>query len=175
MFPIVMLLFIGLVEFAVAFSIILNVNYASRDAALMAAEVGNDPGADCVILKTLDGALIGVSNKSEIQQVRIFRADANGHELAANVYTRGGTTSCTYANGTTVSVPYTLQPGATYPDSQRCTVVAGCSPSHPSLDTVGVSITFHHGWLTPLPNLAQIPPGGLTFTRTNTMRMEPRL
>lgn len=175
MFPIVVLLFIGLVEFAVTFSIILNVNYASRDAALMAAEVGNDPGADCVILSTLDGALVGVSNKAEIQQVRIFWADANGAELAANVYTRGGSTTCTYSSGTTVSVPYTLQPGADYPDSQRCTVVAGCSLTHPGLDTIGVSISFHHDWLTPLPRLVQIPPSGVTFTRANAMRMEPRL
>ena len=47
--------------------------------------------------------------------------------------------------------------------------------SHPGLDTIGVSINFHHDWLTPLPNLVQVPPNGVTFDRSNTMRMEPVL
>jgi Flp pilus assembly protein TadG len=175
-FPVVVLLFIGLVEFAVTFSIMLNVNYASRDAALMAAEVGDHAGADCVILDKLDEALSGVSNKSEIVEVRIFWSDANGNELAANVYHRGGSTSCTFSNGTTVTVPYTLQPGSDYPDYERCTILAGCDPVvHPRLDTIGVAVTFHHAWLTPLPNLVQTAPGGVTFTRSNAMRMEPEL
>lgn len=175
MFPIVILLFIGLVEFAVTFSIILNVNYASRDAALMAAEVGNDAGGDCVILQTLDTALSGVSNKDEIEEIRIFWADANGNELAANTYTRGGSTVCTFPGGTTISVPYTLQGTAGYPSASRCTVLAGCGGAHTGLDTIGVAIEFHHTWLTPLPNMVQTPPGGVSFTRTNTMRMEPEL
>lgn len=174
MFPVVILLFIGLVEFAVTFSIILNVNYASRDAALMAAEVGNDSGGDCVILQTLDTALAGVSNKDEIQEVRIFWADANGNELATNVYHRTGSTSCAFPSGT-ITVPYSLQGAAGYPAAARCTVLAGCGGSHAGLDTIGVAINFHHSWLTPLPNLVQIPPFGISFVRSNTMRMEPEL
>jgi hypothetical protein len=175
MFPIVVLLFIGLVEFAVTFSIILNVNYGSRDAALLAAEIGDDAGADCVILRKLDEAMSGVSNKSEIEEVRIYWAGVNGNELAANVYERGGTTACLFADGTSITVPYTLQPGSNYPVDERCTTLAGCDSLHTGLDTIGVSVTFHHSWLTPLPNLVEVPPGGVTFTRANAMRMEPEL
>jgi Flp pilus assembly protein TadG len=175
MFPIVILLFIGLVEFAVTFSVILNANYASRDAALMASEVGNDTGADCVILQTMDTALAGASDKDEIEEVRIFWSDGNGNELAANVYVRGGSTSCVFPGGVTITVPYTLQGTAGYPDFQRCTVLAGCGGSHTGLDTIGVAITFHHAWLTPLADLVQTSPGGVRFTRSNTMRMEPEL
>ncbi len=179
-FPIFILLFIGLIEFAVLFSAILNVNYASRDAALLAAEVGDGLGGDCVILKALDVALEGATNRSEIEEVRIFWADPNGNEKVvagvskANVYTRGGLgTSCTFADLSTITVPYTAV-SLDYVASERCTVLAGC-PGHVGLDTVGVSIDFHHDWLTPLPNLVQVPPTGVTFTRSNTMRMEPVL
>ncbi len=174
-FPIFILLFIGLIEFAVLFSVILNVNYASRDAALLAAEVGDAVGGDCVILNTLDTALEGATSRAEIEEVRIYWADKDGVELAANVYTRGGIgTSCTFADGTTISVPYTAT-ALNYPAAQRCSVLSGCGVSHPGLDNIGVAIVFHHEWLTPLPNLVQIPPTGVNFTRSNTMRMEPIL
>jgi Flp pilus assembly protein TadG len=173
-FPVFILLVIGLIEFAVTFGIMLNVNYASRAAALLAAEVGNRTGADCIILNAVDESLSGVSNKAEIEEIRIYWADANGVELAANVYERGGPTTCTFSSGTTLTVPYTSIL-LNYPDAVRCTVLAGCGGAHDGLDTIGVTIEFHHSWLTPLPNLVQVPPAGLTFTRSNTMRMEPTL
>jgi TadE-like protein len=183
MFPVFVLLLIGLVEFSVTFSVMLNVNYASRDSALLSAEVGDAAGADCLILKRLDAAIGGgAAHHSGINQVRIFWADANGNEIAANAYTEGGIgTTCTLADGSTTSVNYTpVSGGLNYASADRCTVLAGCGidsqgRSHPGLDTVGVSITFHHDWLTPLPNLVQIPPNGVTFDRSNTMRMEPVL
>ncbi len=176
-FPIFILLLIGLIEFSVVFSIILNVNYASRDAALMAAEVGDASGADCLILQRLDSALNGATSHDQIVSIRIIWADANGNELAADVYTEGGATSCILGDGSTLSVPYTA--GAqNYPEAERCTVLAGC-PSYPGhangLDTIGVTIEYHHDWITPLPNLVTVPATGLTFTRSNTMRMEPVL
>jgi hypothetical protein len=174
-FPIFILLFIGLIEFAVTFGIMLNVNYASRAAALIAAEVGNRNGADCIILERLDQSLSGVSNHEEIEEVRIYWADGDGSELAANVYVRGGPTLCHYASGANIEVPYELVGSEGYEDITRCPVLAGCPPAHPELDTIGVSIEFHHNWLTPLPNLVTVPPAGLTFTRSNTMRMEPTL
>lgn len=173
-FPIFILLLIGLIEFAVVFSIILNVNYASRDAALMAAEVGDASGADCLILQRLDSALNGATSHDQIQSIRIIWADANGNELAADVYTEGGSTSCILGDGSTLSVPYTA--GAQgYPEASRCTIVAGCGGAHPGLDTIGVTIEYHHDWITPLPNIVSVPATGLTFTRSNTMRMEPVL
>lgn len=182
-FPIFILLFIGLIEFSVTLSVMLNVNYASRDAALLSAEVGDAAGADCLILRRLDTALGGgAAKRSGIEQIRIFWADANGNELAANAYTEGGLgTTCTLADGSTATVAYTAVPGGlNYVNTDRCTVLNGCGVdsqgrSHPGLDTIGVTIVFHHDWLTPLPNLVQVPPNGVTFDRSNTMRMEPVL
>jgi Flp pilus assembly protein TadG len=173
-FPVFILLLIGLIEFAVVFSIILNVNYASRDAALMAAEVGDASGADCLILQRLDSALNGATSHDQILSIRIFWSDQNGNELAADVYSEGGSTSCTLGDGSTLSVPYTA--GAqNYPENARCTIVAGCGGSHPTLDTIVDTIEYHHDWITPLPNIVSVPATGLTFTRSNTMRMEPVL
>ena len=172
--PIFVLLLIGLVEFSVMFSIIINVNYASRDGALMAAEVGDNVGGDCLILQRIDAALSAVTHHSDIIEVRIFRADANGVELAANSYSEGGATTCTFATGGTVTVPFSAET-LNYPASDRCAVLAGCGGSHPGVDSIGVSIRYHHDWLTPLPNLVQITPTGVDFTRSNTMRMEPVL
>ena len=182
-FPIFILLFIGLIEFAVTLSVQLNVNYASRDSALISAEVGDASGADCLILQRLDRALGGgAAHHSDIIEVRIFWADANGNEIAANAYNEGGIgTTCTFADGSTATVPYSAVPGGlNYIPVDRCTVLAGCGTdlqgrSHPGLDTIGVAINFHHDWLTPLPNLVQVPPNGITFERSNTMRMEPVL
>lgn len=174
--PIFMLLLIGLVEFAVTFSIILNVNYASRDAALLAAEVGDASGADCLILQRLDSALAGAADRGAIEEVRIFWADANGGEKAADVYTPGGSHTCPLNGGGTLTVGYTASGLPTYPDNERCQILLGCTAPHDGgLDTIGVTIVYHHDWLTPLPNLVQIPPSGITFTRSNTMRMEPVL
>ena len=182
-FPIFILLFIGLIEFSITLSVMLNVNYASRDSALLSAEVGEAAGADCLILKRLDKALGGgAAHHSGVQQVRIFWADPNGNEIAANVYAEGGIgTTCTLADGSTASVAYTPVPGQlNYINTDRCTVLAGCGTDslgrlHTGLDTVGVTIEFHHDWLTPLPNLVSVPSTGVTFDRSNTMRMEPVL
>lgn len=172
--PTFVLLVIGLIEFAVTFATILNVNYASRDAALVAAEIGDRSGADCLILQRLDSALNGATHHNAIDQVRIYWADASGTELAADVYTEGGATSCLLGSGSTITVPYTAGV-QNYPETQRCSFLVGCGGLHSGLDAIGVSIVYHHDWLTPLPDLLQIPPSGITFTRSNTMRMEPIL
>ncbi len=172
--PIFLILVTGLIEFAVAFSVQLNVNYASRDAALLAAEAGNGAGADCMILQTVDKDLSSPSDRSSIQEVRIFWASPNGIEKAANVYNRSGTTTCTFPDGSTVTVPYAAT-SVGYPESSRCAYLAGCDATHTQLDQIGISIQYQHGWITPVPAIVRLPSSGVTITRSNSMRMEPTL
>ncbi len=89
-FPIFILLIIGLIEFAFAFNALLSVNFASRDAALLAAESGANTGSDCVILNSIDADVQLPASRIRISQVRIYWADDQGAELAANVYSRTG-------------------------------------------------------------------------------------
>lgn len=175
--PIFLTLIIGLMEFSVAFAVQLNVNYASRGAALLAAEAGAGQGADCVILADIDRVISSPSRRQNIQQVRVFWSDAAGAEKggAANVYARTGSTSCTLVDGTTLTVPYSLIGAAGYPESARCSVVAGCTGGHPTVDLVGVTIAYRHTWITPLPQIVTLPLGGFDITRSNAMRMEPIL
>lgn len=172
--PIFVMLLLGLMEFAITFSTLLNINFASRDATLIAAEAGDGAGADCAILQMIEKDLDSPTQKARIQQVRIYWSGTNGNELAANVYLRSGSTTCSYPNGTSVTVPYTAS-ATGYPESARCTVINGCGASHPGLDTVGVRIAYRHTWLTPLPAIVQLPAGGIDITRSNAMRMEPTL
>ncbi len=68
-----MLLTLFLVEFAFVFSALLGVNYASRNAALTAAEAGSDKLADCVILQQVENSIGAPGNKANVQTVTIYR------------------------------------------------------------------------------------------------------
>jgi hypothetical protein len=96
------------------------------------------------------------------------------------VWTRGGLTSCTLPDGSSATIPYRLaSPPGGYPEASRCTINLGCgSPHVPSVDTVGVSVTYRYTFHTPLGNfvgpLGSVG-GGWTFNQSNAMRMEPVL
>lgn len=175
-FPIFMLLVVGLIEFSFAFNALLSINFASRDAALLAAEAASDSGADCVILSSIESDVNAPAIASRIQEVRIYWSDQNGVERAnaANVYQRTGSKTCNYPNGTSLTVPYTAT-STQYPESDRCDVLDGCpgTPAHAGLDTIGVSITYDHSWITPITNMVTFGGTGFEFTHANAMRMEP--
>lgn len=176
-FPIFILLVVGLIEFSLAFNALLSINFASRDAALLAAEAASDSGADCIVLDSIENDVNTPARGSLIQQVRIYWSDQNGVEVAnaANVYARTGSLTCTYPDGAQLTVPYSISGTAQYPESDRCDVLDGCpgTPPHSGLDTIGVSITYTHEWVTPLANLVSFGGPGFEFTHSTAMRMEP--
>jgi Flp pilus assembly protein TadG len=177
-FPIFLLLFMATIEFGLAFNAVLNVNYASRNATLLAAEAGNSAGADCVILQSVEDDIGTPATDAGIQSVDIYWAEPDGTIKAGRInhYVRSGSTTCSYSDGSSLTVPYTETVGG-YPDIGRCNALKGCGSSHPGLDTIGVSIAYRHAWRTPM---AAIIPGvgpasGFSFSRSNAMRMEPIL
>jgi len=157
---------------------VLDVNYASRNATLLAAEAGNSAGADCVILESIESDIATPATDTGVQSVDIYWADADGDQKPGKVnhYVRSGSTTCDYADGSSLTVPYTAT-SIGYQDTTRCNALKGCGSSHPALDTIGVSISYRHYWRTPM--FAIIPgigPGSsLSFARSNAMRMEPIL
>jgi Flp pilus assembly protein TadG len=173
-FPLFMLLMLFIIEFAFVFSALLGVNYASRNAALTAAEAGNDKLADCIILKQVEDSVGAPGNKARIQTVTIYRSDQSGSvRLATLTYTRGGTTTCT-KGAATLTVPYS-SPTGTYTYDQRCNFLNGCPDlSRSQIDTIGIEITYRHSWVTPMQNFGLIG-SGVTLTQSNAMRMEPIL
>jgi hypothetical protein len=170
--PVLMLLIVGLVEFALAFNSRDSVFFASRDASMLAAEGGNIAGTDCVVLDRVDRDIVSPARPVRVQTVKIFWSDRNGVEQNGeeNLYTRSGSTTCNYGNGNTLTVPYTLT-SSTYPESVRCDVLAGCSVSHPGPDNIGVTVTYTHSWVT---SVAKIALSSLTFSLTSATRVEPQ-
>lgn len=181
-FPLFMFVMLGLVEFAFVFNAVLATNFSSRTAALLAAEAGNQAGADCVILQSVDDEITAPADDSRVVSVDIYWSDTHGVQKgsARTTYARGGSTTCTYAGGVTVTVPYTRTTNA-YPEAERCNMLDGCTGttagfSHANgLDTVGVRVTYSHLWKTPLENFLRTGGSGFIIDRSNAMRMEPIL
>lgn len=176
-FPIFFVLLMALIEFGLVFNALLSINFATRDASLIAAEAGNGAGADCIILKKVEDSISAPSNHNQILKVEIYKANKNGDPQAGriNVYNRGGSTSCPAVG---LTVPYGLLGTAGYKDSDRCNVVNGCPtlPGSPiGVDTIGVKISYHYTWFTPMGSFIGLGITDYTMNEANAMRMEPVL
>ena len=183
--PLFMVLLLGLIEFAFAFNAMLNTNYASRGAGLIAAQTGNAAASDCLILNEIELKMNAPVQKGQISRVEVQRTNPSGSTIfATSAYRRTGSTSCVLVDGTSMSVPYSAI-SAGYPPSQRCTVLppAGCvtmTPARTTVDTIAVQITYVYPWHTPLRALLPLINGsmsgtGFTFVQRNVFRMEPTL
>ncbi len=182
--PLFLMLLLGLIEFAFMFGATLSINFATRNASLIAAEAGDETLADCTILQQIESDVGPPQSDAQIQTVTIFQADRAGDPVAgiADVYSRGGSLSCPFTTGT-VTLPYTAT-SSTYPYDDRCNEIQGCpvagSPgSYVALDSIGIRIVYRYPYHTPLRNLLPVLPGaGLGYTDltwSNVMRMEPVL
>jgi Flp pilus assembly protein TadG len=171
--PVFLLLLFGLVEFGFVLNASSTVNYASRVAALLAAEGGATAGTDCMVLRAIDRALTSPTTPTRVSRVEIYWSDANGDQIASNVnaYDRFGTLTCAYGDGSTITVPYTRTTND-YPESERCDVLAGCGGLHTTVDDIGVRITYAHQWVT---SFGQRIAPSIIFQRSTGVRMEPTL
>ena len=172
--PLLVFLIVGIIEFSLLLNARNTVSFASRDGSMLAAEGGSRAGTDCVVLQTIERDLVAPASAIKVTQIKVFWSDQNGDEIGSNhnLYTRTGSTTCDYGDGTSITVPYSLT-SAGYVEDIRCDVLAGCGGSHTSLDTVGVQITYVHNWLT---SFGRVTGGsGMTFNVTNTTRIEPQL
>jgi Flp pilus assembly protein TadG len=178
--PLFVVLLVGIIEFAFALNAVLSIGFATREAALIAAEAGNGDGADCMILSKIDASISAPSTDGKISNVLIFKADRNGNRLATNTYLRAGTMTCDFAGGVSVTVPYSLSGGENYPDTKRCNALAGCEANPPlpatgAVDLVGVEVRYEYSWRTPLASLLTLSGSGYTIVNSSSMRMEPIL
>lgn len=183
--PLFLVLLMGLIEFAFAFNAMLNTNYASRGAGLIAAQTGNAAASDCLILNEVELKLNAPADKRQVTRVEVQRTNPSGSTTyATSAFRRSGSMSCALSDGTTISVPYSAISSG-YPPSQRCTVLppSGCTtmtPVRTTVDTIAVQITYVYPWHTPLKTLMPLINGtlngtGFTFVQRNVFRMEPTL
>lgn len=174
--PIFLVMLIAVIEFSLTLNALLSINFASREAALIAAEAGNGTGADCVILRKVESSVTAPARTANITQVRIYKSTQGGGVIGGkvNVYSRGGSMSCTFPDRTSMTVPYSLAGALGYPDSTRCNVVLGCAGSG-GVDHIGVEVSYVYSWQTPLASLLNLLGTGYTMVKGNAMRMEPVL
>jgi Flp pilus assembly protein TadG len=172
--PLLVLLVVGIIEFSLLLNARNTVGFASRDGSMLAAEGGSRTGTDCVVLQSIERDIVAPASALKVTQVKVYWSDQNGVEIGSNhnLYTRSGSLTCDYGDGTSITVPYSLT-AAGYVEDIRCDVLAGCGGSHTSLDTVGVEITYVHAWLTSFARVAGST--GMTFNVSNTTRIEPQL
>lgn len=172
--PLLLFLIVATIEFSLVLNSRNTVAFASRDGSMLAAEGGSRLGTDCVVLNMIDRDLVAPASAIRVIQVKIYWSDQNGDEIGNNhnLYTRGGTYTCDYGDGTSLTVPYTLA-FAGYIEDVRCDVLLGCGGAHTGLDTIGVEVQYIHNWLT---SFARVTGGtGVTFNIATTTRVEPQL
>ncbi len=178
-FPFFMLILFGVVEFGFALNALLSTEYTTRDAALTAAESGNESGSDCSILRVVESRTQAPNDGGAIIQVRIYKALANGNNVSppqANIFVRTTNPNNQYVcpDGTG-KVPY-QRTQMSYDEKFRCNQLDGCKiAGQKSVDTIGVEMTYQYTWKTPLPGLLPMGGNGYLFTTGNAMRMEPIL
>lgn len=177
--PLFVIMLLSIIEFAFVFNALLAVNFASRDAALTAAEAGTMSGGDCVILKAVDAAVGPPADDARIVNVMVFKTTPSGvQQGSATVYTRDpsvdNTSICSAIDNTVLHYTRTANG---YPEETRCNILAGCDPSvvNDTVDNVAVRVTYRHVYVTPFRNFIGGPGGNLTFDRESVMRMEPVL
>jgi hypothetical protein len=184
--PMVMLLVMAVLEFALGFNAFVGLNRASQNAAHLAAITGNQLGADCLILREIEEDIQPPNDAAEIRSVIVERTALAGNvSYQQQTYTKPGSWDCTLPDGTEITVPYapTANAGGLpgYPEEQRCPVLDGCAaldPPRSTVDNVGVRVQYRHSWATPLSTIMDALPGGAngwTFTQRNIFRMEPSL
>ena len=174
--PLFMLVLTSIVEFGFLFNSFLAINFASREASLVAAEAGNLARADCLILDAVDRSVTVPSDRSLITKVQIFRADGIGNKTGEFTnYVRGGSTTCALPGGTQLSVGYQVSGRPSYPAARRCNQLAGCTVLQSGVDQIGVEVTYAYAWHTPLGNVFGGSGGTTILVKGNIMRMEPVL
>jgi hypothetical protein len=177
--PIFFTLLVGIIEFSLALNAVLAVNFASRDAALIASEAGNAVGADCAVLRTIEDRIGPPADDDKIIDVTIYRSSVTGQAVPVggpdkNVYGRGGSMVCPIPGDATSTIPFHLIGTAGYPETSRCNTLAGCGGGR-TLDHIGVDIRYTYEWHTPLKAFIGLSGGGYTVDKANSMRMEPVL
>ena len=173
-FPLFMLLMLFIIEFAFVFSALLGVNYASRNAALAPPKPATTRWRDCVILQQVEDSIGAPGNKASIQTVTIYRTDQSGSDAAGDpdVHPRRHDD---LHQGNDHAVGSVLVADRHYTYDQRCNFLNGCPIlGRTQIDTIGVEITYHHTWVTPIRNFG-LAGTGVTLTQSNAMRMEPIL
>ncbi|HEY7737204.1 MAG TPA: TadE family protein [Candidatus Limnocylindrales bacterium] len=159
--PLFVLVMMGLLEYGFLYNNLLTVQFASRQGASAAAQVGGEDGADCSVLKAVEFALTAPIDKARIVAVDIFQSDASGDPIPGRInrYARSGVLDCPGTD----SQPYSLVGAEGYPQAERKDSLSE------GLDVVGVRIEYTYWGVTPIGS-------GRSWVVSDgaTLRVEPK-
>lgn len=153
---VLVLLVLGSVEMGFAFKDWLGVEAGSRAGARIAAQAGDQTGADCLILETTAGSVREL--QGEVTAVWIYKSSTSGSVGASQQYrpARPGDDPAFLRCGTW----FLTSPG--WPANNR-------ENSGENRDWVGVRVVFDHHWLTGFGMFN----GSVTWRADTVMRIEP--
>lgn len=175
-FPILILIVIGILELGMLFKDYLSVSYLSREGARIGALAGDDPGADCAVLLGIQNLATTDILSRMSAPVHIFKASnsgtvAEGPNVAT--YDASRPPQCTVPGNpadswtvTTVWVPQACPTPTVAGFSCRQTAVG--SSVRP--DIIGVRIRVTHNWITGFPPFR----GSVQIDETTVTRLEPK-
>ena len=149
--PVFLLILLGIAEFGFAFAHHITMEYATREGARMGAGLANGSATfDC---KDVDDQVVAAVQRvltasgsqldiSQVGEIRIYKADANGQEAGlANVWKPG--------NGPKVDGAHLLfkYSSGNWDPCTRSNAGLGLT------DSIGVSLVYDYRYLTPLGSL----------------------
>jgi hypothetical protein len=178
--PLFLLIVVSIFEFSFLFTAYVSIGFATHDGSQLAAELGATAGADAAVLQRVSNDVMVPANPALIKTVDIYWVDTSTSNAAPvagaeNLWTYdGGSHAYTLPDGSTAYLPF-IQSSNGYPESARCNLNSGigCLPSHPTVDTIAVKITYQYQWITPFPRMLGTGAGGPLLTSVNVMRLEP--
>jgi hypothetical protein len=163
-FPLLILIIMGILEIGLAFKDYLTVSYISREAARVGALAGDDADADCAILEAIGTVATG-GDLARISSIQIFKADVNGAQGVTNyaVFDGGDPSLCNVP--AQPSDTWTINPIGWVATSRQ--TVVGVDP----LDIIGVRIIMTHDWVTNFMPFR----GSITIDESTITRLEPKV
>ena len=161
-FPLIIMLVMGIAEFSLAFKDWLTINHASREGARAGATAANDISADMQVLNAIEAAVTG-GDLNSIVDVKIKDPDG----VQSTTYTYTGNVTCAW---TPCPDPYAGAPPLYAPPYQAPNYLPESRDvTAPKPGRLQVSVTLTHQWFTGLFGSTT------TWTADTFMRLEPRV
>lgn len=161
-FPLIIMLVMGIAEFSLAFKDWLTINHASREGARAGATAANDISADMQVLNAIEAAVTG-GDLNSIVDVKIKDPDG----VQSTTYTYTGNVTCAW---TPCPDPYAGAPPLYAPPYQAPNYLPESRDvTAPKPGRLQVSVTLTHQWFTGLFGSTT------TWTADTIMRLEPRV
>lgn len=184
--PIVVLIVVSVAELGLAFGNVHTIGYGSREGARVGSALalgdvtdcsgGSDPaGVDAAVVSAVQRILKSPGSGvdvSRVTEIRIFRADASGAEIAGFVNT------WRYV-GEGQGVEVDPGPGFTAIDFAPTLVQwPACVRDNDGavVDSIGVTVEYTYDFLTPLPSVVNAITGGalsIDLSETTVMSLNP--